>query len=269
MIADDSMVLLRAGLSASATDEEKALTSSALVYSEGKIKRFLGYDPEQRVRTEYYPQRTSSGFAQQAVWEATADSAYLRRTSGASTSELQVRHLPVRKTDSSGSNAIDLRIDYDGRFGSLAGSFAADTQKTEGSDFWPSYDGVDSSGIAVCHDGIIRSVGLWPEEPGAVKITYVAGYTYQELSGHDSNVDASPIQDAVIEEATRRLKQALVLKKSGTLGWLPGLLAGERLGDYSYRTDQVLARRLYSGMYELLPETKDRLSTFVNYARSL
>ena len=268
-IADDSLVILRLGLSDSITDEERALVSISISHAEGEVQRYLGYDPKQRVRTEWYPLASVSGVSEHAVWESTPTTAYLRRTSSVGSNELRIRHVPMRATDSDGLNAIDLRVDYDGRFGAKSGAFATDTLRVEGIDFWPSYDSQDSSSISVCKDGVVHSIGLWPEQPGSVKVTYVGGYTYNELSGQDAAIDASPIQYSVVEEAARRAKQALTQKKHGNLGWLPGVLKSEKLGDYAYTTDNMVSARLFSGIYGLLPETRERLSGFTNYSRWL
>src|SRR5690606_18761523 len=106
--------------------------------------------------------------------------AFIRRLNDSAVDELQVQHLPIRYRDKDGSNAIDLRIDYDGRGGTRSGAFAANTQQTEGVDFWPNYDAQDSSGYQLCRDGVIRSEGRWPNQPGSVRITYTAGYTAEE-----------------------------------------------------------------------------------------
>lgn len=268
-IADESMLLLELGLSGSSTDEEKALVRAALSYAEGNIIKYLRYDPVQRVRTEFYPQLAASSLGVSGAWEVAGNTAYFRRTDAVSVYSLQLKHLPIRSTDSDAANSIDVRVDYDGRFGAKSGAFAVSTQKTEGSDFWPSYDGIDSNGIAFCKDGQLNSIGIWPEEPGSVKVTYVAGYTYEEFAGSDSVLDASPIQWACIREAARYVKEALIKKKSSTLGWIPGILMSERLGDYNYKISPALANTLFGGIYGLLPESKESLSEFVNYGLNL
>src|SRR5690606_32970226 len=98
-------------------------------------------------------------------------------------SELQLTHLPIREFDENGENGIDLRIDYDARSGTRSGSFAVDTKKEEGIDFWPNYDAHDVVGRRICTDGIIRSEGRWPSVSGSIKVIYVAGYTSDEFRG--------------------------------------------------------------------------------------
>lgn len=257
-IIDDALVMLELGLSSSPTDEERAIVQQAVIKAEGAVARFLGYDPLSASRTEYYPQGDLSQIESNAVWEVSDTEAYLRRLSEASVSELQLKHVPVRS-----SPAIDLRIEYDGRFGTKVGSFAASSLKVEGTDFWPQYDSVDSSGNKVCNDGIIRSMGRWPTEPGAVKIIYTAGYTHAELEGQDSVIDASPIMDAIVEEALRRAKKVLVLwKKNSRTGHNAGAITSEGLGEYNYSiSGSVLDKLLSAG--SLTSESRDKLQPFV------
>ena len=263
-ILDPSAVQLVLGLADSVTNLQAGVINLAVQQAEGAVIRHLKYDPVQRVRTEFYP-RYSPVAASIAWWEATETTAYQRRVSQASTDELQLQHIPVRATDADGNNAIDLRIDYDGRNGTKSGSFA--TAKTEGEDFWPNYDGTDSNSIAFCMDGIVRSIGLWPDEPGSVKITYVGGYTCDELNGQDSILDASPIMDVVLAEAARRARKALAMANDSKLGMIAGPLMSEKLGDYSYRLDSSVVRALFGekGDKSLLSESIEQLSSFLNY----
>lgn len=266
-LVDESEVLLEAGLSGSVTDEEASLAMVALKRAEGAIIHHLRYDPSQQVRTEFYPQADfDSQGDREGVWEVDSSQAYLRRESRGATQELQLQHVPVRASDADGNNAIDLRIDYDGRFGARSGSFDTDTQQTEGTDFWPQYDGVDSNGYAICRDGILRSVGLWPLEPGSVKVIYVGGYTKAEIAGQSALVDASPIGDAVVAEASRRLQRALIMKKRSGVGFIAGILQSEKLGDYSYSVDTAASTRLFGSLYDIMPETKEKLHKFALYA---
>lgn len=257
-IVDISSVLLEAGLSASATDEERALANTALVRAENAVKRYLHYDPLQRSRTEYYPQSDFTSSARSAIWESDGNQAFLRRLSEAVTDELQVQHIPIR-------SITTLHLDYDARNNTRDNAFADETLQVEGTDYWPNNGLVDSGGNDVCRDGIIRSVGRWPVEPGSVKLVYVAGYSLAELHGQDEVLDASSIVEAIVDEAVRRVRKALVWKKSAGVGFTAGPLSGEKLGDYSYTTDNAMASRMFGGLWELLPETVAKLESYVNY----
>lgn len=257
-IADISEVILELGLSDSITEEERAIAYNALNRAEGAIKRFLKYNPVQKSRTEYYPQMNLMFNSQEAVWEANDSQAYVRRSSEASSSELTVRHVPIRSITS-------LYIDYDGRSGTRVGSFATETLKTEGTDFWPNYDGVDSGGSKICLDGMLRSIGLWPMEPGSVKITYVAGYSDDELHGVDDVINASPISEVVVEEACMRARKAFLWKKKTGSGFIAGPLTSESLGDYSYSVDSSVIKQMFGSSWEIQPANVARLQPFVNW----
>lgn len=256
-IIGDELVMLELGLSSSPTDEERAIVQQAVVKAEGAVMKFLGYDPSQQSRTEFYPQINLSPSGGDSVWEATDTEAYERRISSSATDELQLKHIPIRSTP-----AIDLRIEYDGRFGTKAGSFAAASQKVEGTDWWCQYDSLDSSGNKICSDGILRSVGLWPSEPGAVKVVYTAGYSSAELEGQDLIVDASPIMDAIVEEALRRAKKVLVLwKKNSRTGHNAGVITSEGLGEYNYSLSTgAVDKMLSAGGLSL--ESREKLQPF-------
>jgi len=257
-IVELSELLLEMGLSDSVTDEELAVIETAQRKAAGAIKRFLHYDPTQMVRTEFYPRMNYNLGRAENIWEVTADTAYVRQAAEGATSELQIQHLPIRSTP-----AIDLRIDYGARAGTVAGSFAAASLQTEGTDFWPNYDKLDSDGNSVCSDGIMRSVGLWPSTAGAVRIVYTAGYSYAELHGEDDVIDASPILEALVEETKRRAEQIFVKMKSA-VGFTAGPKSSESLGDYSYSIDTALAAKLYGSAKGLTDQSMMALESFVN-----
>ncbi len=257
-IIDISSVLLDLGLSSTVTDEERAIANIALTRAEGAVKRYLKYDPVQRDRVEFYPQTDYDFQGRAAVWETNDTQAFLRRQSEVATNELYVQHIPIRSVGS-------LFIDLDGRGGSKVGGFEAESLKTEGTDFWPNYDGQDSEGNGICRDGIIRSFGQWPTTAGSVKIVYTAGYSPEELHGQDSIVDASPIMDAVLTEAVRRAQKVLMQRKRAGAGWTPGPITSETLGDYSYSVDGSALNRMFGGLWDLLPESITKLSDFENY----
>jgi len=264
-IVDISEVLLEAGLAASATETERAIFAQVISRVEGLVIQHLRYDPVQRTRTEFYPLQELNLSGSDGVWQVNASAAYFERANQVAGNELQVRHVPIRQRDSSGDGAIDLRLDYGARSGTNVGSFSESTQKTEGVDFWPNYDQQDSSGYGVCRDGILRSHGRWPVEPGSVKITYLAGYTSAELHGQDSAVNARPILDAVLTESIRQVGKVYSRMKKARGGFGVGPLSGEDLGDYAYTTNGDLMSSIFGTGESLLSETRQSLSEFVNY----
>ena len=258
---DISEVLLELGLSSSVTDEERAIVATAMSRAEAAVRRFLYYNPAYSSHTEYYPVTNRPGSYQDGVWEVDDANAFIRGDGLAVTDELQLRHIPVR-------SITNLYVDYDGRSGSKSGSFGTDTEKTEGDDFWLNSDGVDGDGDGICRDGIIRSSGLWPIEAGSIKIVYVAGYTGGELHGTDDVIDASPILETVVYEACRRARRIMALKKQTGPGWVPGVITGERVGDYNYTVDGNSVGQLISGG-DLEASSKQRLMDFVNMGWTL
>lgn len=259
-IVVSSDVLMELGLSSGATAEEIAVVASCIKRAEGAIKRFLHYDPSSKSRTEYYPQQDirSSG---DGMWEVNDTEAYIRSLSGASTNELQLQCIPVRSIES-------LYIDYDGRSGTKDGAFSEDCLKIEGVDYWANFDQLDSSGDKVCMDGILRSQGLWPTTPGCVKVIYTAGYTADELQGNDDTIDASPIWEVALDEACRRVRKMFSLKKNARVGFVPGVLVSENLGDYSYSIDAASAKQTASES-DLLSSSKEKLMSFLNFGSCL
>lgn len=255
-IADISEVLLEAGLSATVTEEERAIASTVLMRTEGIIKRYLGYDPTNQSHTEFYPQQAFNAQQSKGVWDVGGDKAVLEQLSEASSNQLQLIHIPIR-------SITHLYIDYDGHSGAQVGAFAADTEKVEGTDFWPNYDMLDSLGAKVCSDGVLMSTGLWPRTSGTVKVVYVAGYTDSELHGQDAVIDASPILEVVIYESVRRIRRFFATKKQSQ-GFLAGNIVSESLGDYSYSLDGSSASQIVGGG-ELTPDSKEKLSQFRNW----
>lgn len=260
-IVDIAEVLLEAGLSSSATETERAIIQSCLQKAEADVKKFLRYDPTQKTHVEYYPNQDFSLQSRAGRWEVDNNEAFIRRLQESATDELQLKHLPIR-------SITDLRIDYDGRSGTRANSFGVSTQKTEGVDFWANYDVESSDGnTKLCLDGVLRSEGRWPNLPGSVKVTYVAGYTDGELHGEeDALVDASSIAAVVIDETIARVQKVYSRMKKAR-GWAIGPLASESLGDYSYSQDTAALAKLISG--GLMAETIERLSEFVNWGVEL
>jgi len=257
-IANDDEVLLELGLATTATPEERAVVVASVQAAEGAVRRYLKYDPVWKSHTEFYPMHVVGAGASDAVWESTLTAAVLRRESSSRADELQLRHIPIRSITS-------LNEDLNAYAGSVAGSFGAGTALTEGTDFWPNYDSVDLEGDSLCSDGIIRGIRGWPTSPGTLKVVYVAGYTDEEFRGNGVNVDAVPILTAVVAESVRKAKKVFVNQKQTGAGWAAGPMTSEGLGDYNYVVDSSLAARLFGSSWDLMPESKEALSDYVNW----
>ena len=259
-IVEAADVYLPLGISGTQTGEEQSIVTQAILAAEGSLRRFLGYDPTKQERTEFYP-RVSVRSSRGSVWESDNTSAYLRSGVTAASSELQLQHLPIRA-----DSAIDLRIDYDGRAGTRSGGFTSETQKTEGTDFWPNYDGVDDNGSSVCREGVVRSIGRWPSEPGSIKVVYTAGYSRDEFRGAGILIDATPIFQAAVDEAVWRSHKMFESRKTSR-GFVSGTISSESLGDYSYSLDT--AGSIQSLGVGMKSSSKSLLGPFVNYGMLL
>jgi hypothetical protein len=261
-IVDISELLLEVGLGSSATNEERALANSAITKAQGAIIRHLGYNPAYGTRTEILGRRHRSGL-REVTEDIAGDRAVLVDDTNYGVA-LQLRHLPVR-------SITHLYVDYNAKNGAaVGGAFGADTEMESGTDFWFNAESVDSSGDYVCMDGLVWSSGAWAAEPGTIKIVYVAGYTASELHGQDSVIDASPIWDACLDEAVRRLVKSFTVRKHSRAGWTSGTIASESLGDYSVSFAGTsgggsAGDRRTGGTMDLLPETIQKLSEFVNW----
>ena len=100
-----------------------------------------------------------------------------------------------------------------------------------------------------------------------MKVTYVSGYTDDELQGNDSVVNARQIYTAILTEAMRRAKRTFLMWKNGSLGWLSGYVTSERLGDYSYSLGGTarLAKGAFGYDSDLMGSTRESLLDMVNW----
>lgn len=248
-IVDISEVLLDAGLSSSSTETERAMANAAIDRAEAAVRRFLGYDPVQRQRTEYYPQFDPLAGEREYIWEASSTHAYLRESTETGSAELLVRHLPIRSIAS-------VHVDQNREFG-------ASTAWTINQDYWLDAERLDDDGQKM--GTVVRSAGTWPSSAGTVKLVYTSGYSAAEFHGRKDLVDATPILEAVVDEAVRRMLKVISRGKKSGAGWTGGPLTSESLGDYSYSTDASVLQKLVGSSADLMMETHAKLQPFVNY----
>jgi len=272
-IASEAEARVHLGLMTSITDQERAMLNLILPEAEGAVISHLGYDPVQRIETEYYPRQDPSGGigVVGSAWDVDSNHrrAELYGVRGRSPifPSLQLERLPVRAV-------TDLRIDYDGRFGQQDGSFGTASQKTAGSDYWVEFDKP-----SFCPTGCLFANFQWPMEPGTVRVTYRAGYSPDELAGRASatatasdgtittaRVNASPIKRAVLLTVTTAMQKWAALKK-GTSGWKPGGLSSEKLGDYSYTVGGTSAQTVAGLKVELSGTAIEILEPFKHWGQ--
>lgn len=270
-IASEAEARVVLGLMGTITDAERAMLNLLLPAAEGRVIEHLGYDPEQREATEYYPrQDPAGGYTSGTVaWDVDAGhrraEMYVQGGGGTLYPSLQLQRLPIR-------SVTNVWIDYDAKHGSAPGAFPTSSRKTQGQDYWVEFD---APGYGPT--GCLFSSSAWPREPGTVKVAYRAGYSPLELNGRASSsgtdsdgnistagVNASPIKRAVLITLTAGMQKWAALSKSST-GWKPGGLSSERLGDYSYTVGGNAAETIASLTVELPGTAIDLLEPFRHY----
>lgn len=239
-----------------ATNKERAIVQQIHRYTESKIKNHLGYDPEQKTYTEFYPRRGEQPIAQQGqagIWDVNRSHTHARfERVTVGKDSLQLEHIPVRSIAS-------LLVDEGGFFGDGDGAFPAGSAWTIGEDFYVEWDR-DS----YCRSGLLRARGSWPLESGSVKIVYTAGYSRSELEGTASNgIDASAILGAVVKTVVYQFAEWDAWKKNARSG-VAGPLLSERAQDYSYTISQQVSSFL-SMNWSLSAEATEDLEEYVHY----
>jgi len=274
MICNEAELRVMLGLTSTISDDERAAINLILPGAESRIVEHLGYDPTQGVRTEYYPRNDPAGgeAISGGLWDVDAShrraQLYAAGGAGPLYPTLQLQHIPVRAV-------VDLRVDYSARFGTATGAFASSSAWTSGTDYWPEWE--QSS---YCPSGCLFAAGTWPTEPGTVRVQYRAGYSSDELAGRatasgtgsdgtitTAGVNASAIKRAALITAVKAIQTWAALRKRSTVGFLPGAIQSERLGDYSY-TLGASATGSIAGLVVALPaEAIDLLEPFVHWGR--
>ena len=267
MIVTEGELRVLLGLTGTITNQERGWLSMAHREAESAVKKFIGYDPEQRTATEYFPRRLGNEVSISNRWDVNESHTVARidRTSGIYNRTLQLQRLPVR-------NIVDIREDLNGRFGKGSSAFPASTSLTEGEDYWTEWD-EDNLSLS----GLVVNNGAWNVTPGSIRVEYTGGYSIDELAGTATSastsapfsnigIDAGTISLAVKNECLRRFKTYAVQAKNAISGWLSGPVTSEKLGDYSYTIGSsppiTLTTALVLG---LTAESEAALETYVNW----
>ena len=201
--------------------------------SERLAKAFVGSSIVQATYTHYYPD-----------------------VSGNRSDVLRMKEFPVRSITS-------VYEDPNGYYGSVAGSFSASQQLTAGNQYFLPLDAGGLSFFGHLKRRGFTSVwgngsACWPTEPGSVKVTYVAGWSIDELNGEvaDANLDASDIRVAILKAVwafwQNLINQQLALK--------PGDDVSESLDGYSHTMVEKPSDPLVTD--DLPPESKSMLKRF-------
>ena len=227
------MLLDALGIGDSATAAEQRLANIVLAPAHGACKRFLRYDPVSATRTEYLPSADDLGDSwwinDPGVWDSNGVEAFFTSYGGSTSDQLQVTHIPIR-------SITTIHEDVNAYGDQESGDFPASTLLTSGTHY---YHDIDTTGL--CKSGIIyRRSGSWSDRARTIKVVYVAGYTMNEFQGM-TEIDASPIQYAVLETAVYMFKRLAVNQKKSGPGFTAGPLLSEKLGDYMYRLSEQAA----------------------------
>lgn len=221
------------------TNNQLTLLALARAAAEGKVRNFLEYNPVQEDRTEVYPtdrpehgSGSGHGTLFHGHWDSDGSNAFRTAHHRPEAHKLQVRHIPIRSITA-------IHEDRDARAGTAAGAFGAATllaATTYFMDLEGTQRNVSLSGV------IYRDNTAWSTVLRSIQVRYTAGYTAQEFMGL-GELDASPIKHATLLLGSWLYSQLRSRQGSATLPDCTGIET-ERLGDYMYKLNADVARRL-------------------------
>lgn len=185
-------------------------------WTESQARKWVGHGISQNTYTaEYHRRDRLDSFDSIENLEVIGDSVYLDSHSPADGHILKLDNAFVR-------SITEVRMDPAGNFGFTSGSFGSSTVLVEGTDYFLE---LDSTGLSKS-GRLIRNNAAWPNRPGSVKVTYVAGFSAAEL-----NADYSFVKEALLLEM--RSKFNAMWSQQGTAA-ASGVKKKETyVGDYS------------------------------------
>ena len=202
--ATQQAILDALGLSAMTSQAQRAWD-----WAEKAVVEFLGYTPCQAQYTKYVPMDESNVNTNDPVYVLNSSASRAVPGFDFSARVIQLRDLPVR-------SIVSIFEDATGYFGQEPNSFGPNTQLVQGSDFFLK---MDTDGLS-WNGQVVRRAFWFPMTIGSVKITYVAGFTDNELQ-----TTYSCFGEAVCIAAQYRYLQM----KAVSLGQFPDI-ASEGLG---------------------------------------
>lgn len=240
--------------------------------AEGAVKDYIGYNPIQAVRTEFYPTRdelagsmlhghTEFGYATVSpLSHSTRAEIGNWRTDGLEAHKLLLRSIPIRSITS-------VHEDREGRSGQGSNKFPASTLLTPDEDYYIDLDENEHGRSGF----LIRRGRSWPCDIRSVRVIYTAGYSPLEFMGF-GDVDASPIKHAVILTAVRLFVQLKSHAGSPSGGFGAGPVKQEKLGDYAYAMG-LSADEGGLGSFTLNPgqlpdAAKEMLGPYIHFGRT-
>lgn len=211
-----------------ATGQELAMLNLFHRKAERAVKSYCHTELEQATFTEYHPHEEHR-VQKETYLDVDAASQFAAFSTSVGPDILRLRNVPVR--------SITSVYEYPGACaGQISGGFPASSLLTAGSHYW-----LDTEQEGISKTGFLRKrVGNWPSIAGSVKVTYVAGYTANELDGNAGvgNLDASDIKLAVYFTLAHYWNR-IVSQAAGLQG---GIKTSESLGDYSYQLGGAITK---------------------------
>lgn len=240
--------------------EYLGLTSSnvivglAAIYAERAADAYVGFPLHSHTATEYYP---SMGHFQADTFVDVDPLLTLQRTD-----RLSLKRRPVK------TSSIQVWEDAGAMMGQVSGSFGASTELTRGEDYVMDLDvpGGSMSGH------LIRLGGSWSHLEGSIKVTYLAGFTSNELKG--DIVDAADVYDgtdvhqAVLMAAMKNYNE-MKKQQPASLSGVGGPITYEKIEGYEYAIDKTMSMELWGLSKDLPPISKKLLSRYINYGARL
>lgn len=198
------------------------------------VKKYVGYEIEQAIFTDYHPliatrPSLAQGFTEDDMilaYEGSPQGARpIRQGRGNSRDTLSTLNLPIRSITSI----------YDSFTAWLNpslpnGDFPASTLLQPGSDYMVDWDSLDDSNVNWSRSGFIYRIGaVWSLQARTTKITYVAGYTPTELSNHYTE-----FKTAALLTGQYLFLQCVAIGR-GTSFQNSGIVISEKMDDYEVK----------------------------------
>lgn len=219
-ILDSAEVLDDLGVT-SPSDAQKRRMERSISSAQRAVEQYLGYQIERKTNTEFYPQQR-----QRLSRDEFVDVKSGRVSFGREGDACLI--LSARPVINNSTLAVYQQIGA--MAGQGSGSFPVSSLLTKGSDYYLDVLGTANYSMS----GILyRRAGVWPDDPGSIKVVYDSGFTAADFAavGSAQFPQAAIIYDCVFEEAKRDFRQRLIAENNIDK---PGTMTSENIGPYSY-----------------------------------
>lgn len=224
MIVEPEEVRLTLGVASSG--EDAAALERVHRRVERLVKDFVGYDVEQATKVEILPPAdVTAGLYDPLVGYGAAGADLY------GSEILHLRHWPVRSITS-------VAYDPSGQFAGGQSTYDATSYRLE----------ISSPGLST--SGRLVNLGGWPLEPGTLKVTYVAGWSADEL-GDVASVFQTAVLQAVAQNFNQQVANRAASHTAGT-----GAVNSETTDGQTF---QFARAGLNHGFAVVLPESVQRM----------